>query len=59
MHRGHRPGHRTPHPQSLYALCMVLCIVSTFLSIAFIFLVKLYYAVAPRIFRYGGRGTGG
>jgi len=35
--------------QSLYALGMVLCLISTFLSIAFIFLVQLYYAVAPRI----------
>jgi hypothetical protein len=36
--------------QSLYELGIVLCIVSTFLSIAFIFLVQLYYAVTPRIF---------
>ena len=33
--------------QSLYALGVLLCIVSTFLSIAFIFLVQINYAVAP------------
>jgi uncharacterized membrane protein len=35
--------------QSLYALGMALCIISTYLSIAFIFLVQLNYAIAPRI----------
>jgi uncharacterized membrane protein len=35
--------------QSLYALGMALCIMSTYLSIAFIFLVQLNYAIAPRI----------
>ena len=33
--------------QSLYALGVLLCIVSTFLSIALIFLVQINYAVAP------------
>ena len=32
--------------QSLYALGVLFCIVSTFLSIAFIFLVQINYAVA-------------
>jgi uncharacterized membrane protein len=35
--------------QSLYALGVMFCIVSTFLSIAFIFLVQLYYAIGPRL----------
>jgi len=26
-----------------------MCVVSTFMSIAFIFLVQIYYAVAPRL----------
>jgi uncharacterized membrane protein len=40
--------------QSLYALGMLLCVVSTLLSIAFIFLVQLYYAVAPGVARHSG-----
>jgi len=28
---------------------MAMCVVSTFMSIAFIFLVQIYYAVAPRL----------
>jgi uncharacterized membrane protein len=35
--------------QSLYALGMAMCAISTFVSIAFIFLVQIYYAVAPRL----------
>ncbi|HEX6507616.1 MAG TPA: TMEM175 family protein [Chloroflexota bacterium] len=35
--------------QSLYALGAALCIVSTYLSIGFIVLVQLDYAIAPRI----------
>ena len=35
--------------QSLYALGVLFCIASTFLSIAFIFLVQLYYAIGPRL----------
>jgi uncharacterized membrane protein len=35
--------------QSLYALGALLCIVSTYLSIGFIVLVQLNYAIAPRI----------
>ncbi len=34
--------------QSLYALGALLCVVSTYLSIAFIVLVQLSYVVAPR-----------
>ncbi len=34
--------------QALYAFGMLLCMASTYLSIAFIFLVQLYYAIAPR-----------
>jgi uncharacterized membrane protein len=37
--------------QSLYAVGALLCIMSTHWSIAFIFLVQLYYAVAPRMRR--------
>jgi len=35
--------------QALYAFGMLLCLASTFLSIGFIFLVQIYYAVAPRL----------
>jgi uncharacterized membrane protein len=35
--------------QSLYAFGALLCIVSTYLSIGFIVLVQLNYAIAPRI----------
>jgi uncharacterized membrane protein len=35
--------------QSLYAFGALLCVVSTYLSIAFIVLVQLNYAIAPRI----------
>jgi hypothetical protein len=34
--------------QSLYAFGALLCIVSNYLSIAFIVLVQLNYAIAPR-----------
>ena len=37
--------------QTLYALGALLCVVSTHLSIAFIVLVQLNYAVAPRFWR--------
>jgi uncharacterized membrane protein len=37
--------------QGLYAFGVLLCIVSTYLSIAFIVLVQLNYAVAPRFSR--------
>jgi TMEM175 potassium channel family protein len=40
--------------QSLYAVGVMFCVVSTFLSIAFIFLVQLYYAVAPGLVRHSG-----
>jgi uncharacterized membrane protein len=33
--------------QSLYALGALLCLLNTYWSIGFIFLVQLYYAVAP------------
>ncbi len=33
---------------------MMFCVVSTFLSIAFIFLVQLYYAVAPGLAHHSG-----
>jgi uncharacterized membrane protein len=39
--------------QALYAVGALLCMISTFLSIGFIFLVQLYYAVAPRLGRIG------
>jgi uncharacterized membrane protein len=35
--------------QALYALGALLCVVSTYLSIAFIVLVQLNYVIAPRI----------
>ena len=35
--------------QSLYAFGALLCVISTYLSIGFIFLVQLNYAIAPRI----------
>jgi uncharacterized membrane protein len=34
--------------QSMYALGALLCVISTRWSIAFIFVVQLYYAIAPR-----------
>jgi uncharacterized membrane protein len=37
--------------QSLYAFGALLCIVSTYWSIAFIVAVQLYYAISPRIGR--------
>lgn len=37
--------------QALYAFGAVLCVVSPELSVAFILIVQLYYAIAPRIFR--------
>ena len=37
--------------QSLYALGALLCLVSNYLSIGFIVLVQLYFAVAPRMRR--------
>jgi len=37
--------------QSLYALGALLCVISTYWSIAFIALVQLNYAVAPRFLR--------
>lgn len=35
--------------QSLYALGAALCFISSYLSIAFVVLVQLNYAVAPRL----------
>jgi hypothetical protein len=35
--------------QSLYAFGALLCVASTHWSIAFIVLVQLYYALAPRV----------
>jgi len=35
--------------QGWYALGALLCFIDTYLSIAFIFLVQLNYAIAPRI----------
>jgi uncharacterized membrane protein len=35
--------------QSLYAFGALLCVFNTYWSIAFIVLVQLYYAVAPRL----------
>ena len=35
--------------QSLYPLGVLFCVFSTFFSIAFIFLVQLYYAIAPSL----------
>ena len=37
--------------QGLYALGALLCIFSTYLSIAFIILVQLNYAIGPRFTR--------
>lgn len=37
--------------QSLYALGALLCVFNTYWSIAFIFLVQLNYAIAPRLWR--------
>jgi hypothetical protein len=37
--------------QGLYAFGALLCIVSTYVSIAFIVLVQLNYAIAPRFTR--------
>jgi hypothetical protein len=37
--------------QSLYAFGALLCAFNTYWSIAFIVLVQLYYAIAPRIGR--------
>src|SRR5690349_14071267 len=37
--------------QSLYALGALLCVVSTYWSIAFIVLIQLNYAIAPRTWR--------
>ena len=37
--------------QSLYAFGALLCFINTYWSIAFIVLVQLNYAVAPRILR--------
>jgi hypothetical protein len=34
--------------QALYAFGALLCVLSTYLSIAFIVLVQLNYAIAPR-----------
>jgi TMEM175 potassium channel family protein len=42
-------GRRILVAQSLYALGALLCVVDTYWSIAFIVLVQLNYAVAPRI----------
>jgi uncharacterized membrane protein len=43
--------HRIIVAQCLYALGALLCFVSTYLSIAFIVLVQLNYAIAPRLRR--------
>jgi uncharacterized membrane protein len=37
--------------QSLYALGAALCVINTYCSIAFIFIVQLNYAIAPRFHR--------
>jgi hypothetical protein len=37
--------------QSLYALGALLCVINTYVSIAFIVLVQLNYVFAPRIWR--------
>lgn len=39
--------------QSMYAIGALLCVISTRWSIAFIFVVQLYYAVAPRRLQVG------
>jgi hypothetical protein len=41
--------HRILIARSLYALGMAMCVISNFMSIAFIFLVQIYYAVAPHL----------
>jgi len=40
---------RVVFAQGLYALGALLCVVSTYWSIGFIFLIQLNYAIAPRI----------
>jgi hypothetical protein len=40
---------RVIRAQSLYAVGAMLCILSTYYSIAFIVLVQLVYAMAPRV----------
>jgi hypothetical protein len=35
--------------QALYAFGALLCVINTYVSIAFIILVQLNYAIAPRI----------
>jgi uncharacterized membrane protein len=40
--------------QSLYAFGAVLCVFSTYWSVAFIVLVQLNYAIAPRLWRRSG-----
>jgi uncharacterized membrane protein len=42
-------GRRIILAQALYAFGALLCVISTYLSIAFIVLVQLNYAIAPRI----------
>jgi hypothetical protein len=37
--------------QSLYAFGTLLCVINNYVSIAFIVLVQLNYAIAPRIGR--------
>jgi uncharacterized membrane protein len=39
--------------QSMYAIGALLCVISTRWSIAFIFVVQLYYAIAPRRLQVG------
>jgi hypothetical protein len=41
--------HRILIAQSLYAFGALLCVISTYWSIAFIVLVQLNYAIAPRL----------
>ena len=43
--------HRIVIAQALYAFGMLLCVVNTYCSIAFIVLVQLYYAIAPQFGR--------
>jgi hypothetical protein len=40
---------RTVIAQALYAFGVVLCVVNTYWTIAFIVAVQLFYAIAPRI----------
>ena len=40
--------------QSMYAIGALLCVISTRWSIAFIFVVQLYFAIAPRKLQVGG-----